>query len=130
MLKNAQIVDLFNDPFYKMDSSSSRSSSGGKHLDSIFGCDSSSIDSSKTELSLQAEVIEDSKEHFVRTLQRNIKMGVLCRIICGIRLHIMRKNNFCTKLDIFVESNLPSNKGKDFSPVVPRPSKLEYEGEQ
>lgn len=41
MLRNAQVADLFNDPFYRMDSGSTRSSSGGgKHLDSIFGCDS------------------------------------------------------------------------------------------
>lgn len=52
-------------------------------------------------------------------------MGVLCRIICGILLHNIRKTNFCTKFELSVEGKLPSNKGKNLNLLAPRPSKAD-----
>ncbi|EAR85121.2 SecY subunit containing preprotein translocase (macronuclear) [Tetrahymena thermophila SB210] len=104
IIKNAQMMDYFNDPYYQVQNQSE--SGSFTDIDAVFGDESLSSGSSVRygNSQLQAETFEDEKEHFIRILQKNIKMGVLCRILSGIQIHFMRKKRYCSKVDIFTDN--------------------------
>ncbi|KAL4490222.1 hypothetical protein ABPG72_004261 [Tetrahymena utriculariae] len=104
IIKNAQMMEYFNDPYYNIQNQSE--SGSFTDIDAVFGDESLSSGSSARHANsqLQAETFEDEKEHFIRILQKNIKMGVLCRILSGIQIHFMRKKRYCSKVDIFTDN--------------------------